>query len=593
MPSFKAATGGIFLMLSLLEVAAFAAFLAPPTGSFIWKDKTNNVLGYIDQSGNLAISYYYSATAENIQGFVHEEATAFELEPRSQGEFIVKNVDGKVVALFDSRFAYSANWGYEMVSPTLFLAGHLTTGVQSLNPPAGSFVIRDTNNVAVAFFDGSGNLELKGQLDSRTTATGRPQQFVNHSTNPGMPNHMLEGVPDGSISVIAYEAGDEDEVQVYVPQTTTYRYRASASFAPEEFLASGTTTSGFILDPSSPAQNPSTSMKGVFGGYTGGGTCDSHTDCITNTNDFDHGGKWIYSVFRPDPQGNPDHLIGYYHAEEWYWSGECNHCPRTGYLPPAYFSIARCHSDDNGVTWQSDGQIITSSHPKPSTLGWSGEGNGTVVRDTNSGYWYCFYGDSDTQFDQVDTGNVIKVARSTDAKGDPGTWRKWTTSSGFSPGAAALGEEGSAIPALAGHAGANPHVHWNVYLQKWVMLFHTWDCNDCDDPYGWCMGETWPGDGTHKENSIHICTSSDIDDPLSWTTPIVLFQGDQDLSQVVQCPDKGTGKRFMFPTVVGITAAHGTTDQYAGYKAWVLYAKVPNKNELGERQFLKKLVHFR
>jgi hypothetical protein len=64
------------------------------------------------------------------------------------------------------------------------------------------------------------------------------------------------------------------------------------------------------------------------------------------------------------------------------------------------------------------------------------------------------------------------MARSSDRNAYVGTWKKWYNGSFSQDGL--TGQETS-VPGLSKASGANPAVHWNDYLNKFVMVWHGWD----------------------------------------------------------------------------------------------------------------------
>ncbi len=58
---------------------------------------------------------------------------------------------------------------------------------------------------------------------------------------------------------------------------------------------------------------------------------------------FDNGGRWLMSVHAHPTDGNPRHLLAFYHAEDGYW-------PRHPAGGPAWKSIGLVHSWDEGIT---------------------------------------------------------------------------------------------------------------------------------------------------------------------------------------------------------------------------------------------------
>ena len=242
---------------------------------------------------------------------------------------------------------------------------------------------------------------------------------------------------------------------------------------------------------------------------------------------FDNGGAWLYSVF---PQGN-NHLIGFYHGEDQEFAGD----PSSHFI--AWKSIALATSDDNGLTWKKQGQIIRTSNTKPSKPTWGGNGDFCVVWDKSNKRWVCYYQEG-----------FLCMAVSSDPEGKPGTWKKYFLGSFSQPG---LGGRNSPIPDLFPFPGGNPSVHYNTFLKKWVMVWETWDSV------------------APHPNSIWISTSEDM---LHWSPPKVLLaaQGEE---------------RLIFPTIIG------DSDVQAGQKAWLVYAKFADK-VTSDREFVAREIVF-
>ena len=242
-----------------------------------------------------------------------------------------------------------------------------------------------------------------------------------------------------------------------------------------------------------------------------------------STNDFDNGGAWLMSVFRQDG----DNLIGFYHGEDHYWPGY----PDSGGI--AWKSIAFCSSTDNGITWTKGGQIITSPMAKPATPTWGGSGDACVVYDAENSRWVCFYQQ-----------HCIYTAISTNEIPLPGTWKKYYNGAYTEPG---LGGNETPVPGLAGHPGANPSVHFNTHLKKWVMVWHTWN-----------------------DTGLWLSVSDDL---LNWQTPINVVSA-------------SSPERKWYPTIIG------RTDVLASEYANLYYAYWPDKANW-QRQFLGVPIRFR
>lgn len=242
---------------------------------------------------------------------------------------------------------------------------------------------------------------------------------------------------------------------------------------------------------------------------------------------YDNGGAWLMSVFRKS--GN--NMIGFYHAEDHEFP------PHPNPDNIAWKSIGLCTSSNNGDTWTKRGQIITSSTPKPSYPKWGGNGDHCVVYDTNNSRWVCYYQE-----------HFICMAVSYDPNGMPGTWYKYYNGDFTQSG---LGGANSPVPGLQNHPGGNPSVHYNTYIDRWVMVWHVWD-----GPY--------PGPA-----SIWLSTSTDM---VNWDTPIHLVSAEGN-------------EKMWYPTIIG------SSDIEAGQSAWLYYAYWPNKYNW-PRQFLRRKISF-
>jgi hypothetical protein len=245
-----------------------------------------------------------------------------------------------------------------------------------------------------------------------------------------------------------------------------------------------------------------------------------------SSTDFDNGGAWLMSVCRIDT----NELVGFYHAEDWNWPGYSN----PGNI--AWKSMAFCTSTNNGKTWSKAGQFLTSSTPKPSTPTWGGAGDGCVVYDKANARWVCFY--SGTW--------MIYAAVSTNAIPLPGTWQKYCNGSFSTPG---LGGQETPIPALSSFAGANPSVHFNTCLDRWVMVFET-----SDDTNG---------------SGLYLSTSADL---LNWTPPVTLVAA-------------------TFPQQAWYATIIGRSDVEASREATLYYAYWPDVNT-GPRQAVSRTIQF-
>lgn len=223
-----------------------------------------------------------------------------------------------------------------------------------------------------------------------------------------------------------------------------------------------------------------------------------------NFDTYDNGGSWLMSVFREEG----DNLIGFFHAEDHWYPHYNNNI--------AWKSLGVTYSSDAGKTWSEGKQIITSPKEKPETPEWGGSGDCCVVWDHHNNRWICYYQEHD-----------VYMAVSEDPKGAPGTWKKYYNGAFTEPG---LGGEQTKVPGLT--PGANPSVHWNTYLEKWVMVWHAW--------------------GTTAQTRISFS-----DDGITWDTP-----------QSIIASEINTGGKAWYPTIIG------ETDVKAGQIARIYYADI-------------------
>jgi hypothetical protein len=214
-----------------------------------------------------------------------------------------------------------------------------------------------------------------------------------------------------------------------------------------------------------------------------------------NSPGYDNGGKWLMHVQRHPLR--PWTLIAFYHAQDNYWPRTCPACE-------CWKSIGVATSRDDGVTWTDGGLIITSGDPRPpdSAPRFGGNGDFGVVWDWWAREWKLWYGGE----------YFLSMAISKDPDGKAGSWRKWGGPRvGFnSPGLGGRGfpvggnvnADGSFnwnwITGLALAPGANPAIHFNMHLNKWVMVWHGW-----------------------VNNRLYISASTDA---MVWETPRVIAE---------------------------------------------------------------------
>lgn len=275
--------------------------------------------------------------------------------------------------------------------------------------------------------------------------------------------------PDGHIAVLA-EPGDDKHTMYWSGHEN---YRTAGDFPFPEFH--------YTRSPE----------KSIFGGRRG-------------IESWDNGGSWLMSIFRQED----NNLVGFYHAED-HWVVAKN---PTGI---AWKSIARTTSSNNGASWSVGEQIITSATPKPETPTWGGAGDNCVIWDHKNNRWICYYQE-----------HWLMMAVSYDVEGKPGTWYKYYNGEFSQPG---LRGSSTAIPGLKSVPGGNPSVHYNTYLDRFVMVWHSW-----------------------VSLSIYISTSID---GVVWEQPRLLE------------PKTGL-RRAWYPTIIG------ESDTRAGKVARLYYADI-------------------
>ena len=242
-----------------------------------------------------------------------------------------------------------------------------------------------------------------------------------------------------------------------------------------------------------------------------------------STNDFDNGGAWLMSVFRQS--GN--NLIGFYHGEDHNWPGYTN----PGNI--AWKSIAYCSSTDNGITWTKGGQIITSPTAKPASPTWGGSGDACVVYDAKNARWVV---------STKRTGFIPPSPPMRYRFREPG--RNTTTGRTRNRGWADCKPR---CPGSQNYSGANPSVHFNTHLKKWVMVWHRWN-----------------------DSGLWLSISDNL---LNWQTPINIVSA-------------SSPERKWYPTIIG------RTDVLASEYANLYYAYWPDRANW-QRQFLGVPIRFR
>jgi hypothetical protein len=238
-------------------------------------------------------------------------------------------------------------------------------------------------------------------------------------------------------------------------------------------------------------------------------------------NHFNPWPTWIESIW-VDPAGP---IFAWYHQEHW------NVCPGSRLAVP---SIGAAVSFDGGESFQDLGTVLESGDPYScaSQNGYfaGGHGDFSVVLDRSHEFFYFLFsnyaGPTETQgvaiarmaFDRryQPAGNVWKYHEG--GWGEPGLRGRITPIF-----AAAVSWQNAGTDAMWG-----PSLHWNTYLDSYVMLLNHSCCT--------------PG---FPQEGIYASFNADLGNPSAWTKPKKILN------------DTG-----WYPQVIG--NSNGGTDRFAG-----------------------------
>lgn len=249
------------------------------------------------------------------------------------------------------------------------------------------------------------------------------------------------------------------------------------------------------------------------------------------------GGAWFEAVLT-DPASNS--WYGYYHNEV-----QDIVCPGTGKVLPR---IGAARSSDRGATWRNLGLVL---EPPPGSEACStnnhyfvgGMGDFSVMLDADSQYLYFFY----TQYFDRDADVGVSVARMNWADRNSPTRRAqvWNGSAWLPGGNQRVTQPNGSVATQFVFRPANPimkamdswdegssrvevlwgpSVHWNTYLQSYVMLLNM------------------AGDNYWKQRGVYISYNAQLDDPRKWTPPQPLLLGGHWYPQVIGAEPTGTDK---------------------------------------------------
>ena len=232
---------------------------------------------------------------------------------------------------------------------------------------------------------------------------------------------------------------------------------------------------------------------------------------------------WIESTW-VDDDGT---LYAWYHHEQ----GACN--------PLTVPKIGVLMSRDGGYSFTDLGIILESSYSPDCSArnGYFGGGHGdfTVLLDPWRQYFYFYF----TNYSGPLTSQGVAVARMAflDRKQPIGRVWKFHENSWAEPGL--RGRVTAVLPArvswsrLETDSFWGPALHWNTFLNQYVMLLNRS-----------CCAQKWPLEG------IYISFNPDLSNPYAWTSPSKLMNGEQ---------------AQWYPQVIGLEP--DSTDKIAGKEA--------------------------
>jgi hypothetical protein len=247
----------------------------------------------------------------------------------------------------------------------------------------------------------------------------------------------------------------------------------------------------------------------------------------TTAFDADYAGPG--SIF---PASNGTDLLMIYHGENHLYSG----VDYPGI--PFYAGIGLARSQDGGLTWQREGEIISGHDPQQATQTSPGAGAGTPSAIESNGYIYVIFRETDLQSNVIGFG-IAQAPISSD--GAPGAWQKYSQGSFSTPGLGGAFTPLNIVldPTVPGDQ-RQPHLSYNTYLSEFIMLA--------------------VGNG-----GIYELVSQDL---INWSQGQVVLPA--------PAPDAAAattgGPRNWYPTLVSSTEPTDETTNQSGY---VYYAKFP------------------
>jgi len=251
---------------------------------------------------------------------------------------------------------------------------------------------------------------------------------------------------------------------------------------------------------------------------------------------------WIEATWKDDASGM---LYGAYHYEPDLICFSNRHLPT---MP----KIGWMRSEDNGATWEDLGFIIEA---KPCAIRcdtaspWDAGGTGdfVFVPDRNNEYFYFFGTSYDPRLEE----QGVWVARMPVADRDNpvGKVRKWHKGAWREP--ALWGHVTPVFPAERdyhhedGSMFWGPAIHWNAYLQTYVMLLNH------------AVDTKLTADG------IYISYNPHVEEPARWSKPVMIIDR-SDLQKAVAGTSVSPSvlNNGWYPQIIG--TAKGETDKVVG-----------------------------
>jgi hypothetical protein len=253
-------------------------------------------------------------------------------------------------------------------------------------------------------------------------------------------------------------------------------------------------------------------------------------------------GRWLEAVIRDDETGR---LYGWYHNELQI------QCPQGLMAVP---QIGAAISDSDGAVWDDLGIVLTAREgtiscdtDHPVTAG--GVGDFSVILDASADpseqYAYFVFSNysGDVEEQGISFGRMPWNDRDEPLDRFSGQSQvfKWYDGAWSEPGiggasTSVFNDSGRVTWASVNNNGYwGPSVHWNTYLNRFVMLMDRSDR------------------GNYHTEGVYMSTALDIANPATWIAPTKILDGSRD-------------KQGWYPQIIGDVDGHGT-DKVAGKTA--------------------------